>query len=406
MNVSPFGEGGSEAVTADENSGDGSDSTSEGVDINAILNALVRTIVLREGGFAQAGTDGYYNILQSGVGLDLMLPSNLVGNIVSLIVGNGEEYSFDDFILNEEQSRVSLVLGGGNIAIEVAAQSDTGFSIAVSTEAGITIDVATQDDTLLSSRERSTYVDMTDLVLNIIDLVNGETTDGGGFGSQRVTFSLSGMAQFESDGEGSYDLGSLLADYLGDIILELNTQEAFSDGIAFRLSVAADLGAIDFASLTGDTPDWDAFLENTDLDTIEVALELLNIDDAGNIEQDNVLGGIYISRGDCILTAPTSSTWSRIIPMCPTSCSSSSKPHGSARLRTLRRAKAAARLLRRLPRRSRHPRAALRRVTRFSNSSIPTPQCRLCSPRALSARCLPRSYPTSAALPTSSTTST
>lgn len=297
MDVSPFGEGGSEAVTADENSGDGSGNTSEGVDINAILNALVRTIVLREGGFAQAGTDGYYNILQSGVGLDLMLPSNLVGNIVSLIVGNGEEYSFDDFILNEEQSRVSLVLGGGNIAIEVAAQSDTGFSIAVSTEAGITIDVATQDDTLLSSRERSTYVDMTDLVLNIIDLVNGETTDGGGFGSQRVTFSLSGMAQFESDGEGSYDLGSLLADYLGDIILELNTQEAFSDGIAFRLSVAADLGAIDFASLTGDTPDWDAFLENTDLDTIEVALELLNIDDAGNIEQDNVLGGIYISRG-------------------------------------------------------------------------------------------------------------
>lgn len=297
MDVSPFGEGGSEAVTADENSGDGSGNTSEGVDINAILNALVRTIVLREGGFAQAGTDGYYNILQSGVGLDLMLPSNLVGNIVSLIVGNGEEYSFDDFILNEEQSRVSLVLGGGNIAIEVAAQSDTGFSIAVSTEAGITIDVATQDDTLLSSRERRTYVDMTDLVLNIIDLVNGETTDGGGFGSQRVTFSLSGMAQFESDGEGSYDLGSLLADYLGDIILELNTQEAFSDGIAFRLSVAADLGAIDFASLTGDTPDWDAFLENTDLDTIEVALELLNIDDAGNIEQDNVLGGIYISRG-------------------------------------------------------------------------------------------------------------
>lgn len=297
MDVSPFGEGGSEAVTADENSGDGSGNTSEGVDINAILNALVRTIVLREGGFALAGTDGYYNILQSGVGLDLMLPSNLVGNIVSLIVGNGEEYSFDDFILNEEQSRVSLVLGGGNIAIEVAAQSDTGFSIAVSTEAGITIDVATQDDTLLSSRERSTYVDMTDLVLNIIDLVNGETTEGGGFGSQRVTFSLSGMAQFESDGEGSYDLGSLLADYLGDIILELNTQEAFSDGIAFRLSVAADLGAIDFASLTGDTPDWDAFLENTDLDTIEVALELLNIDDAGNIEQDNVLGGIYISRG-------------------------------------------------------------------------------------------------------------
>lgn len=309
MDVSPFGEGGSEAVTADENSGDGSGSTSEGVDINAILNALVRTIVLREGGFAQAGTDGYYNILQSGVGLDLMLPSNLIGNIVSLIVGNGEEYSFDDFILNEEQSRVSLVLGGGNIAIVVAAESDKGFDIEISTQAGIVIDVATQDDTLLSAREISTYTDVTDLVFSIINLVNGGTIEGGGFGSQRVTFSLSGMARFESDGEGSYDLGSLLADYLGDIILELNTQEAFSDGIAFRLSVAADLGAINFAALTGETPDWDAFLNGvdangntiTDLNTIEVALELLNIDDAGNIEQDNVLGGIYISNGKLYL---------------------------------------------------------------------------------------------------------
>lgn len=309
MDVRPFGEGGSEAVTADENSGDGSGSTSEGVDINAILNALVRTIVLREGGFAQAGTDGYYNILQSGVGLDLMLPSNLIGNIVSLIVGNDEEYSFDDFILNEEQSCVSLVLGGGNIVIEVAAESDKGFDIEISTQAGIVIDVATQDDTLLSAREISTYTDVTDLVFSIINLVNGGTIEGGGFGSQRVTFSLSGMARFESDGEGSYDLGSLLADYLGDIILELNTQEAFSDGIAFRLSVAADLGAINFAALTGGTPDWDAFLNGvdangnpiTDLNTIEVALELLNIDDAGNIEQDNVLGGIYISNGKLYL---------------------------------------------------------------------------------------------------------
>ena len=309
MDVRPFGEGGSEAVTADENSGDDSGSTSEGVDINAILNALVRTIVLREGGFAQAGTDGYYNILQSGVGLDLMLPSNLIGNIVSLIVGNDEEYSFDDFILNEEQSRVSLVLGGGNIAIEVAAESDKGFDIEISTQAGIVIDVATQDDTLLSAREISTYTDVTDLVFSIINLVNGGTIEGGGFGSQRVTFSLSGMARFESDGEGSYDLGSLLADYLGDIILELNTQEAFSDGIAFRLSVAADLGAINFAALTGGTPDWDAFLNGvdangnpiTDLNTIEVALELLNIDNAGNIEQDNVLGGIYISNGKLYL---------------------------------------------------------------------------------------------------------
>lgn len=309
MDVRPFGEGGSEAVTADENSGDDSGSTSEGVDINAILNALVRTIVLREGGFAQAGTDGYYNILQSGVGLDLMLPSNLIGNIVSLIVGNDEEYSFDDFILNEEQSCVSLVLGGGNIVIEVAAESDKGFDIEISTQAGIVIDVATQDDTLLSAREISTYTDVTDLVFSIINLVNGGTIEGGGFGSQRVTFSLSGMARFESDGEGSYDLGSLLADYLGDIILELNTQEAFSDGIAFRLSVAADLGAINFAALTGETPDWDAFLNGvdangnpiTDLNTIEVALELLNIDDAGNIEQDNVLGGIYISNGKLYL---------------------------------------------------------------------------------------------------------
>lgn len=299
LGVSPFAPdatGTSEAVTA-ANGEEGSS-----VDVNALLNALVRTIVLRQGGFASAGEDGYYNMLQSGIGLDLMLPSNIVGNIVSMIVGNGKVYSFDDFILNEEQSGISLVIGGGNVAIEVAAKSDTGFNIAVSTEAGLLIDVATQDSTILSSRERSTYVDMTDLVFSIVDLVQGNVNAGeSGFGSQRVTLSLSGMATFESDGEGSYDLGSLLAQYLGDIVLELNTEDAFSDGIAFRLSVAADLGAIDFASLTGDAPDFDAFLANTDLESIELALELLGIDDAGNIEQDNVIGGIYLYRGSLYL---------------------------------------------------------------------------------------------------------
>lgn len=305
MGVPPFAVegGGSEAVTAADGTEDGgSADTGSGVDVNEILNALVRSIVIRTNA-GSALEDGSFNLLTNGIGLDLMLPSNLLGNIVSLITGTGEEYRFNDFILDEKQSGISLNLGGGNgIELVVSARSNIGFDVSVSTHAGIDIDVATSDDVLLTDGEVSTYIDMTDMVFNIVNLVNGNVDSGSsGLGSQRVSLSISGRASFTSDGEGSYDVGSLLGQYLEDLVLEINTDEAFTDGIAFRLSVAADLGKIGFAALAD--PDLSAdekleqFLATTDLNGIEVALELLDTALDGNFMQDKVLAGIYLYNG-------------------------------------------------------------------------------------------------------------
>ena len=319
--------GASEAVTAAD---EGSDSA---IDINALLNALVSAIALRVANDqGTADENGYYNILSDGLALDVLLPSNLLGNLVSMIVG-GEGYIFDDFVL-AEGSRLSLVLGGGNgLAIQVEASTDTGFTFTVEAKAGLEIDFATTETDMLTTSQRGSYTDVSAMVTNIVKLATGSTDGFESMGSQRIKFSVSGKAEFSSDGDASYDLGSLLANYIGDVAIYLSTDEAFSDGIGFRLSVAADIASLGLDKLTSLTALSDAvkeaenalaagtgtqeavdaankalndaifaWLESTDyLAGLEIALELLELDAAGNLVTDIALGGIYISGGNLYL---------------------------------------------------------------------------------------------------------
>lgn len=319
--------GASEAVTAAD---EGSDSA---IDINALLNALVSAIALRVANDqGTADENGYYNILSDGLALDVLLPSNLLGNLVSMIVG-GEGYIFDDFVL-AEGSRLSLVLGGGNgLAIQVEASTDTGFTFTVEAKAGLEIDFATTETDILTTSQRGSYTDVSAMVTNIVKLATGSTDGFESMGSQRIKFSVSGKAEFSSDGDASYDLGSLLANYIGDVAIYLSTDEAFSDGIGFRLSVAADIASLGLDKLTllpalsdavkeaenalaagtGTQEAVDAakkalndaifaWLESTDyLAGLEIALELLELDAAGNLVTDIALGGIYISGGNLYL---------------------------------------------------------------------------------------------------------
>ncbi len=319
--------GASEAVTATD---EGSDSA---IDINALLNALVSAIALRVANDqGTADENGYYNILSDGLALDVLLPSNLLGNLVSMIVG-GEGYIFDDFVL-AEGSRLSLVLGGGNgLAIQVEASTDTGFTFTVEAKAGLEIDFATTETDILTTSQRGSYTDVSAMVTNIVKLATGSTDGFESMGSQRIKFSVSGKAEFSSDGDASYDLGSLLANYIGDVAIYLSTDEAFSDGIGFRLSVAADIASLGLDKLTSLTALSDAvkeaenalaagtgtqeavdaankalndaifaWLESTDyLAGLEIALELLELDAAGNLVTDIALGGIYISGGNLYL---------------------------------------------------------------------------------------------------------
>lgn len=319
--------GASEAVTAAD---EGSDSA---IDINALLNALVSAIALRVANDqGTADENGYYNILSDGLALDVLLPSNLLGNLVSMIVG-GEGYIFDDFVL-AEGSRLSLVLGGGNgLAIQVEASTDTGFTFTVEAKAGLEIDFATTETDILTTSQRGSYTDVSAMVTNIVKLATGSTDGFESMGSQRIKFSVSGKAEFSSDGDASYDFGSLLANYIGDVAIYLSTDEAFSDGIGFRLSVAADIASLGLDKLTSLTALSDAvkeaenalaagtgtqeavdaankalndaifaWLESTDyLAGLEIALELLELDAAGNLVTDIALGGIYISGGNLYL---------------------------------------------------------------------------------------------------------
>ena len=273
--------------------------------VGGVLNALIRAIVLRTN--LDAALEGNGNIFEDGLGIDVMLPANMLGAVVALITGAEEDYVFEDFVLNSDESKISLNVGGGNgIELAVSATTDTGFNISVAMNAGIGIDVATADDSVMTSGEMKTYLDMTELVNTVIGLINGG--EGGDapdeFGSQQITLSISGKAEFSSKSEGSYDVGSLLQQYIEDLILEINTENTFEDGIAFRLTVSADLGNIGFGALTNgkldDDQKLDAFLKETDLTAIEAALELLDRNEAGNIT-DDVLAGIYLSKGNLYL---------------------------------------------------------------------------------------------------------
>ena len=273
--------------------------------VGGVLNALIRAIVLRTN--LDAALEGNGNIFEDGLGIDVMLPANMLGAVVALITGAEEDYVFEDFVLNSDESKISLNVGGGNgIELAVSATTDTGFNISVAMNAGIGIDVATADDSVMTSGEMKTYLDMTELVNTVIGLINGgeEGDAPDEFGSQQITLSISGKAEFSSKSEGSYDVGSLLQQYIEDLILEINTENTFEDGIAFRLTVSADLGNIGFGALTNgkldDDQKLDAFLKETDLTAIEAALELLDRNEAGNIT-DDVLAGIYLSKGNLYL---------------------------------------------------------------------------------------------------------
>ena len=140
------------------------------------------------------------------------------------------------------------VIGGNGIELVVSARSNAGFNVSVAAKAGLEIEVATSDSTLLTVGEKRTFIDMTSLVATVIDMINSGNPDykpvGDGelaFGSQQITLSVSGKAEFESLGDGSYDVGTLLAQWLQDVALNIETDSAFTDGIGFRLTVNADL---------------------------------------------------------------------------------------------------------------------------------------------------------------------
>lgn len=295
---------GGDATTADETSDQPAE---EGVDIGTItgiIDALIRKLVLRAGMVVE-GEDSY-NVLESGLGIAVLFNSNMFSALLGLITGT--EVDLDGFEL-AEGSELYLDLKDGGIALGVRAKANTGFELKLETETGIQIDVATSDKEVVPAADKEGYVDVTQYIYSICAIAGAEgfeDYDISQFTGQRITFSLGGILYFNSTASESYNLGSLLSSWIEDLVLELKTDSAFNDGVGFRLSVSADLAKLNISALLGSKPDFDAFLAESDLDSIEFALELIELDEQGNVKYDEngdeiVVGGIYLYRGTLYL---------------------------------------------------------------------------------------------------------
>lgn len=295
---------GGDATTADETSDQPAE---EGVDIGTItgiIDALIRKLVLRAGMVVE-GEDSY-NVLESGLGIAVLFNSNMLSALLGLITGT--EVDLDGFEL-AEGSELYLDLKDGGIALGVRAKANTGFELKLETETGIQIDVATSDKEVVPAADKEGYVDVTQYIYSICAIAGAEgfeDYDISQFTGQRITFSLGGILYFNSTASESYNLGSLLSSWIEDLVLELKTDSAFNDGVGFRLSVSADLAKLNISALLGSKPDFDAFLAESDLDSIEFALELIELDEQGNVKYDKngdeiVVGGIYLYRGTLYL---------------------------------------------------------------------------------------------------------
>lgn len=295
---------GGDATTADETSDQPAE---EGVDIGTItgiIDALIRKLVLRAGMVVE-GEDSY-NVLESGLGIAVLFNSNMLSALLGLITGT--EVDLDGFEL-AEGSELYLDLKDGGIALGVRAKANTGFELKLETETGIQIDVATSDKEVVPAADKEGYVDVTQYIYSICAIAGAEgfeDYDISQFTGQRITFSLGGILYFNSTASESYNLGSLLSSWIEDLVLELKTDSAFNDGVGFRLSVSADLAKLNISALLGSKPDFDAFLAESDLDSIEFALELIELDEQGNVKYDEngdeiVVGGIYLYRGTLYL---------------------------------------------------------------------------------------------------------
>lgn len=295
---------GGDATTADETSDQPAE---EGVDIGTItgiIDALIRKLVLRAGMVVE-GEDSY-NVLESGLGIAVLFNSNMLSALLGLITGT--EVDLDGFEL-AEGSELYLDLKDGGIALGVRAKANTGFELKLETETGIQIDVATSDKEVVPAADKEGYVDVTQYIYSICAIAGAEgfeDYDISQFTGQRITFSLGGILYFNSTASESYNLGSLLSSWIEDLVLELKTHSAFNDGVGFRLSVSADLAKLNISALLGSKPDFDAFLAESDLDSIEFALELIELDEQGNVKYDEngdeiVVGGIYLYRGTLYL---------------------------------------------------------------------------------------------------------
>ncbi|MEG2540968.1 MAG: hypothetical protein RSB59_04260, partial [Clostridia bacterium] len=117
-----------------------------------------------------------------------------------------------------------------------------------------------------------------------------------GYEGQYVSLSVSGLIYFNSKDTENYNLGSLVGNWLGDMLLQLKTESVFNDAVGFRLSANIDIAGLNFASIIDKSGAHGSFF-NSDFTKMEIALELLRVNSNGKLTDENgnvnAIAGLY-----------------------------------------------------------------------------------------------------------------
>ncbi|MGN0796498.1 MAG: Ig-like domain-containing protein, partial [Christensenellales bacterium] len=304
--------------------------------VAAVLNAIVKTVVVK----AKLRTGATLKTFDS---FDIMFNSDMLQAVVALFSDNSVNLS--RFNLDESCSGIFLKLADeefdGKPSLSVGMQTVDGLKLKLSLAAAFTIDVGATTSILGVGVTHNDFADLTK------------------FETQTYNLSVDGKLYISSDGSATYDLSQfvnssdMLASYFGDMIVTLMSDQQFYSAVGVRIGANFNLGDLFLDYFTSNgyelISDWEAreenvgykfsgtkyslvenvdeegnviettyeedsengiykkqyslldFLKNSELRSLEIALELLELDTYGNYKYDSdgnviVKGGLYLAQ--------------------------------------------------------------------------------------------------------------
>ncbi|MDE6059947.1 MAG: hypothetical protein K2G31_00515, partial [Clostridia bacterium] len=125
---------------------------------------------------------------------------------------------------------------------------------------------------------------------------------------QNIYLGVSGLVYFNSSSVETYNVGGLVSDLFGKMIIELQAQSVFNGGVGINIGANVDIAKLDLKALATGNGTIDDFIANSDLNDIELAIEFVEVNAEGRFARYNngalkVLGGLYLSGGSLYIDA-------------------------------------------------------------------------------------------------------
>lgn len=301
------------------------DGTAENSMVANVLNAIIKVAIIK----AKTVAGGIYNEFDS---FDVHFNSDMLASLLALFTTD-TTFDLSRYALDEDASGLFVKFADERYngpSISLVLRSLEGLEVKVTMASGLSVDLGSTT-AVLTENEKRLYADLTS------------------FKTQTYNFSINGYIYNGATDAATYDLSGLFASWFGDMLFELKSEGEYNDSVAFRLGANVNLADIYLEFLTGKDvfapieenenwtgdrfrydlatksyvpdanggykqtqrkPTFAEFIENSKLDTLEIALELLDMTGQNEIKLDIdgnpvVLGGIYLHGGALYLDGST-----------------------------------------------------------------------------------------------------